>query len=346
MVTWFRFPSCLVTLMIFLQPKRFVAPCASSVVLGALLSSAQTYKPVTTYKLTYGPAAIAVESVSRRLYVAGSGGVEVLNADTGKVIGGIAGVKNATDVLIVPAIADDSPAAASTGFAATTSGVSMFDLASAKVSTTVQSAGARSLCYDSFTNTVAAVGPDSLTSIDVKSGTVITSAQIHAGSGQVVCGTLGHVYVADPDANVVHVLNHNTMHNDGDYVMPAGAKPSGLTLDTKGRRLFVSCEDGTLDVVDTDSGFTFIEMHSGMGIARGVFAWTPQGTGHWKAAAFFTHADGTLTGVRMMAFINYTLGGEWKIAPKIGSIAYDARSHRLFGLSQSGDPPGIIVLGF
>ena len=333
-------------LMTSLPAKHCAALSALFVLLGALISTAQTYKPVTTYKLTNGPAAIAVESVSRRLYVAGSGGVEVLNADTGKAMGAIVGIKDATDVLIVPVMTDDSPAASSTGFAATASGVSMFDLASAKVSTTVPSAGATSLCYDSFTNTVAAVGPDSLTSIDAKSGTVITSAKLHAGSGQVVCGTLGHVYVADPDANVVHVLNHNTMRKDGDYAMPAGAKPSGLTLDTKGRRLFVSCEDGTLDVVDTDSGFTFIEMHSGMGTARGVFAWTPQGAGHWKAAAFFAHADGTLTGVRMMAFINYTLGGEWKIVPKIGGIAYDARSHQLFGLSQSGDSPEIIVLGF
>jgi hypothetical protein len=127
--------------------------------------------------------------------------------------------------------------------------------------------------------------------------------------------------------------------------MPAGAKPSGLTLDTRGRRLFVACEDGSLEIVDTDSGFTFIELHSGSGAARGVFAWTPQGAGRWKAAAFLTHADGTLTGVRMMAFINYTLGGEWKIAPKMGAVAYDTQSHHLF-VSASKDSSDILVLGY
>lgn len=310
-------------------------------------ATAQTYKPVATYKVASGPAAaIAVDSTSRRLYVAGNGGVAVLNADTGEAIGAVAGIKRATDVLIVPAAGSEGSGPSTTGFAATGSGVTMFDLASRKAGATAQSVGAASLCYDPFTNTVVAVGPDSLTGIDAKSGAVKGSAKLHAGSGQIACGTLGHVYVADPDANVIHVLNHQTLHNDGDYPVPDGTKPTGLTLDTKGRRLFVSCEDGVVDVIDTDSGFTFIELHSGSGPARGTFAWTPQGAGHWKAAAFFTHADGTLTGVRMMAYINYTLGGEWKIEPKISSIAYDAQSHRLFVSSSSEDSPGIVVLGY
>lgn len=309
--------------------------------------AAQTYKPVANYRLAMGsPAAIAIDTTSRRIYVAGSSGITVLNADTGDPAGTIAGVESASDVLVVPVVTNDNPGKSTTGFAATPSGVLMFDLGSAKVTSTAPIAGAVSVCYDPFTKTVATVGVDTLASVDASTGKVIGSAKVHAGSGQIACGTLGHVYVADPDANVVHVLNHTTLQNDGDYPMPAGSKPIGLTLDTKGRRLFVACEDGSVEIVDTDSGFTFIESHSGSGLAHGVFAWTPQGPGKWKAAAFFTHADGTLTGIRMMAFINYTLGGEWKIAPKMGSIAYDEKSHRLFVAPSDGNSSGILVLGY
>lgn len=332
--------------MNFPMSKVGAASIAAFTLLCVPPAIAQTYKPIATYKVPVGSAAaIAVDSASRRLYVAGSGGVAVLNVETGEVLGTLAGIKNATDVLIIPA-GDEGSGPSTTGFAATESGVTMFDLASAKADITARSAGAASLCYDPFTNTVVAVGPDSLTSIDAKNGSVLGSAKLHAGSGQIACGTLGHVYVADPDANVIHVLNHKTLRDDGDYPVSDGTRPTGLTLDTKGRRLFVSCENGAVDVIDTDSGFTFIEMHSGSGTAHGTFAWTPQGAGRWKAAAFFTHADGTLTGVRMMAYINYTLGGEWKIAPKIGSIAYDAQSHRLFVSSAGEDSPGITVLGY
>lgn len=309
---------------------------------------AQTYKAVATFKVPVSQArALALDSTSRHLYVAGSSGIAVLNADTGEIVGSIAGIRKATDVLLVPPQDDDeSSRASTTGFAANGSGATMFDLASARAGATVQSGDAASLCYDRFTNTVVAVGPDSISSFDAKSGSLIGSAKVHAGSGQIACGTLGHVYVADPDANVVHVLNHKTLRSDGEYPVPNGTRPTGLTLDTKGRRLFVSCENGSLDVIDTDSGFTFIELHSGDGATRGTFAWTPQGAGKWKAGAFFTHADGTLTGIRMMAYINYTLGGEWKIAPRINSIVYDKQSHRLFVLSDAADPQEIIVLGF
>lgn len=312
----------------------------------ALSTLAQSYKAIATYRLAPGSAAaLAVDASSRRVYVAGRQGVAVLNADSGQLLGAVAEITSATDVLIVPVMNGSDRKAATTGFAATSSGVSVFDLLSRRVRWTAQATGVVSMCYDTFTKIVAAVGPDLLASIDPSTGHLIGSAKLHAGDGQIACGTLGRVYVADPDANVVHVLNHITLRNDGDYPMAAGSRPTGLTLDTRGRRLFVSCEDGTVEVVDTDAGFTFTEMHSGSGVAHGVFAWTPQSAGQWKAAAFFTHADGTLTGVRMIAFIKYTLGGEWKITPRARGIVYDAGSHHLLILSSTEDSSDIVVLG-
>ena len=162
-----------------------------------------------------------------------------------------------------------------------------------------------------MTKTVEAVSAGgSLTTIDADSGKVVKSAKLPTGSGQAVCGNLGHVYVADPEANVVHVLNHETMRDDGDLPMKTGHRPTGLALDTKGRRLFVTCEDGVIEVIDTDAGFTFIELKGGEGPAHETFVWTPQGKGQWKAAAFIAQKDGTLSGIRMNAYINYSMGGQ------------------------------------
>ncbi len=174
----------------------------------------------------------------------------------------------------------------------------------------------------------------------MKSGSVAT------GKGQAVCGNMDHVYVADPAANVIHVLNHRTMKNDGDYPMRTGNKPTGLALDTKGRRLFVSCDNGVIEVIDTDAGFTFIELKGGAGPAHETFAWLPQGKGQWKAAAFITQEDGTLSGVRMNAFINYSMGGQYKLSPGLGAVAYDDKTHHLFITSTDAGSPVIVVAGY
>jgi DNA-binding beta-propeller fold protein YncE len=312
---------------------------------------AQTYKVLSEYKLP-GAAAkgIAVDSEGRRLFVAEGDGVTVLNADTGAVAGMIGGLKGAQDVLLIPAMNGEEKAPSTKGFASDDEGhVVSFSLAEMKAGAAVklETAGKASLCYDTDAKTVEAVSAGgSLTTIDAETGKVVKASKIETGAGQIVCGNMDHVYVADPAANVVHVLNHATMKNDGDYPMKSGHKPTGLALDTKGRRLFVSCEDGTIEIIDTDAGFTFIELKGGMGPAHETFAWLPQGKGQWKAAAFVAQEDGTLSGIRMMAYINYTMGGQYKLGTGLGSIAYDDKTHHLFITSMDSGSPVVAVAGY
>jgi len=310
---------------------------------------AQTYKSLSEYKLPGASArGIAVDSESRRLFVAGDDGITMLNADTGDKLGSLP-LKDAQDVLLIPVMNGDDKVASTKGFATGNGTVIAFTLADMKTTATekLPTTGASSLCYDDDTKTVEAVSAGgSLASIESESGKVIKSTRIATGSGQIACGTLGHVYVADTSANVIHVLNHDTGKNDGDYPIMTGVKPSGLALDTKGRRLFVACENGVIEIIDTDSGFTFIELKGGEGPAHETFAWTPQAKGQWKAASFVAQQDGTLTGVRMNAFINYTVGGQYKLQPGLGSIAYDAKTHHLFITATHAGTPVVVVAGY
>lgn len=137
----------LIMQMTFPYAKSFAT---AAVVLCTWPVTAQTYKAVATFKVPVSQAgALALDSTSRHLYVAGGSGIAVLNADTGEIVGSIAGIRKATDVLLIPAPGDDeSSGASTTGFAANGSGATIFNLASAKAGATVQSAGAASLCYD------------------------------------------------------------------------------------------------------------------------------------------------------------------------------------------------------
>ena len=324
------------------------SPIVALSLLTATAGIAQTYKAVTEWKLPGSTAnAIAVDSESRKAFVAGDSGVAVLNADDGSSLGTVA-LPAAKAVLLIPVMNGEEAAPSTTGFAIAAGKAARFNVGDLKVVSEARiGASPTAACYDDDNKTVEVVDAGgTLFTISADSGKVLKTAKIPAGAGEIACGTLAHVYVADPAANVIHVVNHDTGRIDGDYPIMTGHKPSGVTLDTKGRRLFVACEDGVIEIIDTDSGFTFIHLTDGSGQAHGVFAWTPQGKGQWKAAAFFTHADGTLSGVRMMAYINYTLGGSYKLAPGATGIAYDAKTHHLLATVQQGGSPVVEVIGY
>ncbi len=327
--------------------QKVATACCCVLVVGVVSERcmvAQTYKVVAEYKLPGATAhGIAADTAARRLYVAGDDGLTVLDLDTGAVVGNVV-TKHAQDVLLIPAKQDDpeNPTLKSSilGFVAGEGEVTPFTPADLKTRPAqhLSAGGSSSLCFDEFTHTVEAVSAGgSLATLDADTGKLLRDDKLATGAGQIACGTLNHVYVADTERNLVHVLNHATGRIDGDLPMQSGKRPTGLTLDTRGRRLFVSCENKVIEVIDTDAGFTFLELPGGSGPAHALFVWTPQGKGRWKAAAFVAQQDGTLTGVRMNAFINYSIGGQYMLSSGLDGIAFDAKTNRLFlSASRSG----------
>lgn len=333
------------------RPIRQTLLCMSVVVPLAVLPSAstQTYKVIAKYPVAGTSAqGIFIDSARRRVFVAGSSGVTVLDADSGASIGVVGDLKNASDVLLLPD--KDGAASLKKGFASDEEGhVFLFSPDDLRVNDRINlmTPGPATLCYDKDANTVEAVSrAGSLTSFDADTGKVLHAGRLATGSGQIACGTIDHVYVADPDANVVHVLNHRMIENEGDLPMKSGEKPSGLALDTKGRRLFVTCENGTIEIVDTDAGYIFTELRGGTGNGRSTFAWLPQGPGQWKAAAFTAQADGTLSAARMNAFINYTLGSQSHLSLAFRGIAWDEKTRHLYLTAMDAGSPVVVVAGY
>lgn len=350
--------------------SRLSVTLAASFAMSVLpcVSGAQTYKQIAEYKLPGAAVGgIAVDAASRRILVATAEGIAVLNADTGARIG-LVPLRGAQDVLVIPEpvaeAADEdtdepaeanapakNPAAhpAARAYATGDGHIVSFTVDTLKPEDvgTLPTPGPSSLCFDADDRTVEAVSQGgSIATVDSASGKLTHSAQLPTGAGQIACGILHQVYVSDTNANVVHVLNSESGRNEGDLPMRSGDKPTGLALDIKGRRLFVSCEDGVIEIIDTDSGFTFIQLKGGNGPASETFAWTPQGKGQWKAAAFIAQNDGTLTGVRMNAFINYSIGGSYQLKPALKSIAYDETTHHLLLGAIRGGSPVVVVAGY
>jgi DNA-binding beta-propeller fold protein YncE len=320
-----------------------------SVVLGVLAFSlcisqalaADAYKVLGEYRLQGGAAkGIGIDPSGRRLFVASGDRVEVLNADTGAAMG-IISQTDAQEVLLV----NDSRR----GFASGNGSITMFDTEILKVLrvTSLQASGGGSMCYSNYRNAVYVISSKSgdISAVDAKSGELLRTASLEPGLGQIACGSFDYLFVASPEKNVVHVVSARTLAVLGDYPMKSGERPTGMALDTVGRRLFVACANGWDEIIDTDAGFIFQEIEIGKGPARSAFAMLPQGMGGWRGAAFVASDDGTFSLIRMNAFVDYSLGGKVTLPTSVHSVALDEKSHRLFVTAKRQGKPVVLVLG-
>jgi DNA-binding beta-propeller fold protein YncE len=298
------------------------------------------YRVLARYKLAgRGKTGnVRVDPEARRLYVAHGDRVDVLNVDTGAQAGSIP-ASGSSDVVLAP---EAKHGFISNGASAS---LTMFDPATLKVLKQIKlnADNPGALEYDPDAQRVFVATNGGVTAVDSDSGEVTGKVSLEGRLSSLVSNDYGRLYVAAQDKNVVHVVNIDDLKFLGDFPIGNGQGPSGLALDPSGRRLFVACSNGHLPIVDTDIGFTFQELEIGTGSVNDVFTFNPQGKGGWRGAVFAASSDGTLSLIKMNAFINYSHEGEVKIQPGIGALAFDPKTHHLF--LPASNAAEILVVG-
>jgi DNA-binding beta-propeller fold protein YncE len=292
------------------------------------------YHVVATYRVsgTGRMGSIRLDNENRRLYVPRGNRVDVLDADTGAPVGSLE-ASGANDVIIVPEL--------KRGFYSNGGGgsVSVFDPASLKVLKTTELSlhGPAALAFDADTKHVFVTGNGGVAVLDGNSGDTLGNIPLDGELRHVAVNGYGKLYVTAENRNVVYVIDTEASKLLGDFPIGSGAGPSGLAIDPSGRRLFVACTNGRLPIIDTDIGFTFDDLPIGKGEAANVFAFAPQGKTGWRGATFVVSSDGTLSLVRMNAFISYSSAGQVKLQPGVQSVEFDPKTGRLFVSSPEGN---------
>jgi DNA-binding beta-propeller fold protein YncE len=297
------------------------------------------YNILTRYKLAgHGKTGnVRVDVEARRLYVAHGDRVEVLNADTGSAVGSIRS-SGSNDIVLAPDVKHGFISNGNSG------SVTMFDPATLKVVKTIKldAQNPNAMEYDPDVKRIFVAATGSVAAIDAASGDVAGKIPLEGRLARLISNDYGRVYVAAEDKNVIHIVDTAALKFLGDFPIGNGSGPNGLAIDPSGRRLFVACTNGHLPIIDTDIGFTFQELPIGKGATNDVFVFTPQGKGGWKGAVFVANSDGTLSLIKMNAFINYSHEGDVKLQSGLGSVAFDEKTHRVF-IPTSGEE--ILVVG-
>jgi YVTN family beta-propeller protein len=266
---------------------------------------------------------LRVDPATRYLYVAHFTKFEVLNADTGAKVGEIGPASRAHGVVIVPELGR--------GFA--TSGndnsVIVFDAKTLKTITRLKSTGTNpdAIQYDDAdTKKVYVVNgaSGSVTIIDPASLKIAGTVTLTEGKlEQIGFDGRGRAFVNNEEKSAMHVFDTHTLKPIATWSLAPGEGGTGLIVDGAHHRVFATCSNHKLVVVDSDTGRVVATPETGEDADGGAF---DPGSGR----IFVSNADETMTILHQDSPDQYTLVQTVKTGIGAKQIGLDEKTGRVF----------------
>jgi YVTN family beta-propeller protein len=303
-----------------LGKKSVLALAGISVAAAAFAASG--YHKSNSVALT-GPTSwdyITVDAATRKVYIANSTQVQVVDSDKLSVDGTVPGITGSHGVAIA---AGFNKAFATAGKA---DEVSIFDTSTLKVTAKVK-VGKKpdAIVYDSASKRVFAMNGDgnSTTAINAADNSVAGTIDIGGGPEFSVVDAKGLLWVnledqselVQIDTNHLKVLHHWP-------VAPCGA-PSSLAFDAKNRRLFLGCRSKVMAVVNADTGAVVKTYPIGDHVDATVF--DPE-----TALVFLSTGDGHVYIFHQDTADDYSLVDTLTTITGSKTMGLDPKTHRLF----------------
>src|SRR6266404_3075645 len=209
-----------------------------------LFQSGTGYKVVGHYPIggVGGFDYVAIDTSARRLYVSHATQVEVLDADSGKLVGTIPDTPGVHGAAIASAFKH--------GF--TSNGrenkVSMFDPTSLALIKKIDvGKGPDGIYYEPKTKRVFTNnhGSHDITAIDAATGDVVGTVAAKGDGEQAIIGKDGLIYVNSEDTAEVVVFDPKSLEVKQRFPIGVAKTPTGLAYDAKTRKIFLPAAEFT-----------------------------------------------------------------------------------------------------
>jgi YVTN family beta-propeller protein len=270
----------------FVRP-RVLATTALLATGAASLSAQQPYKIVDQWKIG-GTGAwdyLLADSAAHRLYVTHGPRVEVVDTQTGKVIGAITGLKGTHGVAL--------DAAGRYGYISDgqANDVVVFDRQTlAMIDTVPAGTNPDGIAYEPVTKTVWAFNGRSgdVTVIDTETRKAVATIKLPGKPEFPQADGEGNVFDNIEDKNLIVRLNATSKTITATWNLDACDSPSGLAIDRANHRLFSVCDGKKMAVTDYHTGKLLASPQLGNG---------PDAAGYSPShnLAFSSNGEGTLT---------------------------------------------------
>jgi DNA-binding beta-propeller fold protein YncE len=228
---------------------------------------------------------LTVDADARRLYIARSNRLMVIDADSGKLLGEVSGLDGAHGVVIVK---DQDVGFATSGKSGE---VFVFDLKNFKVLKRIK-AGVNpdALLYDPASKRVLAFNGKSkeMTAIDAGTMNTLGTLALPGKPEFAVSDGAGRVFVNLEDQSALLAIDPVQLKILGRYPLKPCEEPTGLSMDRESRRLIVGCGNRIAAIVDANAGHVSQTFEVGDGVDATAF--DPE-----RKLAFVSAGEGRLT---------------------------------------------------
>jgi DNA-binding beta-propeller fold protein YncE len=282
---------------------------------------------------------LAVDSASRRLFVSNNSGIVLVNVDSFEVVGTVPNPPSFRGVGLVHGVAIAS--ALNRGFISLEIPPSIvsFDLQTLAVQgTTATDRGTDAIVYEPLSRRVFSFnskheGVHDVTAVNAVTGEALGNIPLPAAPEFAVADGVGHLYVNIAGASRLGRIDARTLNLTNTWSMAPCEEASGLALDTEHHRLFASCENRIVAMIDAANGHVLATVPSGEGTDAVAF---DPGTGD----VFASNGEGTLIRAHANSPTQLNLIENIRTEPQARTMALDASTHRVFLLTaRFGTPP-------
>jgi DNA-binding beta-propeller fold protein YncE len=258
---------------------------------------------------------IAVDGAARRVYVSHGDQIQVLNADSGKIVGQIP-APGAHGVALAPEF--------HRGFTSNGSdkSVTIFDTTTLEpIQRVPLESGTDAILYDPFTKRVFPMN-GKITVIDAQTGDVAGTVSLDADPEAAVSDGNGHVYVNEADKGAVAVIDPKALTVTKTYPIKDCKSPHSLSFDGENQRLLVGCRDG-FAALDATTGKVVGTSLMCTGVDSGGF--DPE-----SKLVFESCSEGVITVIREMTPDNYRIIATIPTQLWAATMAFDPKTKSIY----------------
>jgi len=262
---------------------------------------------------------LEVDHGRHRLYVTRGDTIQVLDTDTGKLVATITGQHGTHGIAI----------AGNTGFITNgkSNSITVLDLNSNKVMGSIKMTGdgPDAILYEPTGHRLYTMNHHggNITAIDARTHKVISTIPALEELESVVSDGKGRIFVNSEEENKVAVIDTAASKMVTTWPLEGCTGPTGLAIDTAHARLFATCANDKMVILDSSSGKQVADVPIG---AHSDGATFDPGLG----MAYSSNGDGTLTVVHEDDPNHYGVVSNVKTQEGARTMALDLATHKIY----------------
>ena len=273
---------------------------------------------------------LIADADAHRLYVSHATKVVVIDTSTDKVVGEISGLNGVHGIAFADKLGK--------GFISNgrDNSVTIFDLKTLKALDTVKvDKNPDCILFDPGSDRVFAFnrGASNASAIDAATGKVVATIDLGGTPEFAAADGKGMVYVNLDNKSQIAAIDSKALKVTAHWPAAPGEDTVGMAIDRKNNRLFVSCGNKKMIVIDAATGKVVADVP--IGDSSDAAGFDPD----WKNA-FSSNGEGNLTVIHENGKDKYSVVETVKTERGGRTMALDTKTHKVYiAVAKYGDPP-------